>query len=94
MREPFDPSGRERPGFILNFPENNAKLERLIQLFELGDYSTLRKEAPLVLQETDQDAVKSAVAELVRRTDPDPVVKAMLAVSVVCFIFLVAWSYW
>lgn len=93
MREPLDGSGRERPAFVLGFPEDPG-LERLIQLFELGDYRTLNKEAQGVSDATDEDAVRNAIAELLRRTQPDPIVIALLAVSAFCFIFLVAWSYW
>jgi hypothetical protein len=91
-RATLDAEGRERPAFLLDFPED-PDLERLITAFESGNYALVRKEAePLASRATNED-VRRAALELRRRIEPDPLAKTLLAVSVLLLVFLTLWAY-
>jgi len=92
QRQPLDASGRERPGFLLAFPED-PELERLIAAFEAGNYALVRRDAPAVAERSEDPAVREAALELRRRIDPDPLVKYLLIASVVLLLVLVAYAY-
>jgi len=91
-REPLDAQGRERPAFLLSFP-SNPELERLIDAFEAGNYALVRSEAPALAEKTDDPDVRDAARELYRRTEPDPLIKYLLAVSIALLVFLVSYVY-
>jgi hypothetical protein len=88
----LDADGRFRPAFVLNFPQD-AELNALVALFERGDFRTLNQQAPLLAARTNDAAIKTACEDLVRRTRPDPLVKAFLGIAIALALFLVAWSY-
>lgn len=91
-RAPLDAEGRERPAFLLDFPED-PELERLIAAFESGNYALVRREAePLAARTTNED-VRRAALELRRRIEPDPLAKTLLAASVLLLVFLAFWAY-
>jgi len=92
LRESLRPDGRERPAFLLRFPDD-PELERLIRAFELGDYATVRKQAPALAERTTDLKVRAAAEELARRIEPDPLVKILLALSIVLFVLLAFWAY-
>jgi hypothetical protein len=91
-RSPLDADGRERPAFLLSFP-NDPDLERLIFAFEAGNYALVRSEAPALAQRTADPEVRNAARELYRRIQPDPLIKYLLAVSVALLVFLVIYFY-
>jgi hypothetical protein len=84
--------GEERPRFLLEFP-HDPELEALIEAFELGNYARVRERAPALVKDAADPAVQRAAAELLRRIEPDPAVKALLAVACALFLFVVVWVY-
>jgi hypothetical protein len=91
-REPLDAQGRERPAFLLNFP-STPELDRLIDAFEAGNFARVRAEAPRLAESTHDPDVRHAALELYRRIQPDPLIKYLLAVSIVLLVFLVSYVY-
>jgi hypothetical protein len=89
----LDADGRERPRFVLSFPDD-AELQALVRLFERGDFHALSVEAPKLAQRTADPSVRAACEELLRRTRPDETVKLLLALALAFFAFLVVWTYW
>lgn len=88
----LDASGRERPRFLLRFPED-PELQRLVRAFEAGDYRTVREGAPALAEKSEDERVREAALELAQRTRPDPLIKYLLLASVVLLLFLVAHAY-
>ena len=84
--------GRERPGFLLEFPDD-PELQRLVQAFEAGNYEAVRLGAPKLVETTEDAAVRGAARELRRRIDPDPLMKYLLWVAIALFVFVVWYSY-
>jgi hypothetical protein len=91
-RKPVDASGRERPRFLLDFPED-PELERLIGAFEAGDYAEVRRLAPRVVKAAASPAVKDAAREIRRRIEPDPLIRYLLFAAVGLFVVIVAYVY-
>ena len=91
-RPALDEKGQERPGFLLNFPED-AELEVVIRAFEVGNYRRVQQLAPELSQRHADPEVRAAAAELLQRIQPDPLVKFLYAVAVALFVAVVAWAY-
>jgi hypothetical protein len=91
-RPELDAQGRERPAFLLEFP-NEPELERLIAAFEAGNYAHVRKAAPALVEHSADPEVKAAARELLARIDPDPLVKFLLAVAIGLFVLVVLFTY-
>lgn len=89
---PLNADGRERPGFLLAFPDD-PELQRLVRAFEDGNYEAVRVGAPRLAERTESAPVRSAARELRRRIDPDPLMKYLLAVAVALFVFVVWYTY-
>jgi capsular polysaccharide biosynthesis protein len=60
---------------------------------ELGNYALVREDAPRLVERADDAEVKAAASELLRRIEPDPLVKFMLAVAVALFCAVVGYVY-
>lgn len=88
----LDKDGRERPRFIFTYPRD-PELERLVAAFERGDFRTVHRETPLLVDSATDPEVKAAARDLLRRIQPDPLVRWFWVVAVVVFTFLVVWSY-
>jgi len=84
--------GRERPRFLLAFPED-PELQRLVRAFEAGNYEAVRLGAPRLAETTESAAVRAAARELRRRIDPDPLMKFLLGVAIALFVFVVWYTY-
>lgn len=81
-----------RAAFLDDLPDS-PELQPLIAAFVAGNYAVLREqELALRAQSKDPD-VLAAARELVERTEPDPLSKALLGFAVLFFLFLVAWVY-
>ena len=91
-RAPRNAAGEERPAFLLEFP-HDPELELLIAAFEAGNFAQVRRTAPQLAASTGDDAVRRAALELRRRIEPDPLLLALLALSIALFVFLVTWVY-
>jgi hypothetical protein len=88
----FNLEGRERPRFLLEFPRD-PELQRLAQAFEAGNYQAVRTGASKLAQSTEDPIVRAAAQELRRRIDPDPLMKYLLSVAIVLFVFVVWYTY-
>ena len=80
--------GRERPRFLLEFP-NDPALQQLVQAFEAGNYQAVRQGAVKLLESTEDPIVRAAARELRRRIEPDPLMKYLLFVALGLFVFVV-----
>jgi hypothetical protein len=70
-------SRQDVPAFARGFPENDL-LDELVLAFQAGDYAKVRRDAPRIASASDDDEVKRAAQELVRRTRADPLMKWLL----------------
>jgi hypothetical protein len=84
--------GWERPGFVLDFPKD-PELERVVRAFELGNYAFVRENGKRLAESASDAAVRRAAGELVRRIEPDPLVKILFLMSVALFVFMVFYAY-
>jgi len=84
--------GRERPRFLLEFPDDPA-LQRLVRAFEAGNYQAVREGAPKLAESTEDPIVRAAARELGRRIEPDPLMKYLLFVALCLFVFVVWHTY-
>jgi hypothetical protein len=89
---PLNAEGRERPGFLLEFPDD-PELQRLARAFEAGNYEAVRLGAPKLAETTTDARVRGAARELRRRIDPDPLMKYLLWVAIALFVFVVWYTY-
>lgn len=92
-RSELDEQGRERPAFLLRFPVD-AALEELIEAFERGDYRKVRELSPGVIARSERAEVQAAARELLRRIEPDPLLKFLLFASMALFVAVVAYVYY
>jgi hypothetical protein len=86
----LDAAGRERPRFLLEFPDH-PELQRLVRCFEAGDYQAVREGAAKLVESAEDPIVRAAARELGRRIEPDPLMKYLLFVALGLFVFVV-WS--
>ena len=89
---PLNSDGRERPRFLLKFPDD-PELQRLARAFEAGNYEAVREGAGKLAESTADPIVSAAAKELRRRIDPDPLMKYLLWVSLALFLFVVWYTY-
>lgn len=82
----------ERPAFAAHFPAD-PELDRLVRLFEAGDYRAVREGAPRLAKATERDDVRKASRLLASRLDPDPLAKLLLGIAVLLLAVLSAY-YW
>jgi len=86
------PPPRTVPSFAKNFPAD-PRLERIVALFEAGNYAQVRTDARALLTSTEDTALRSAARELLKRLEPDPLALYLLAISTGLLIVLAGW-YW
>ena len=89
---PLDAAGRERPRFLLAFPDH-PDIARLSAAFEAGNYALVRAEAEAVAERAESAAVRDAALELRRRISPDPLAKYLLALTGALLLFLAYFAY-
>lgn len=88
----LDASGRERPRFLLAFPQD-PDLARLAAAFEAGNYRLVREQAETLAERSEDPAVRRAALELRRRISPDPLAKYLLALTAALLLFLAYFAY-
>jgi hypothetical protein len=84
--------GRERPRFLLEFP-NDPALQQLVREFEAGNYQAVREGAAKLVESTEDPIIRAAARELGRRIEPDPLMKYLLFVALGLFVFVVWYTY-
>ncbi|HEY6723874.1 MAG TPA: hypothetical protein VI197_07575, partial [Polyangiaceae bacterium] len=73
----LDANGRERPRFLLAFPDD-PELAKLSRAFEAGNYAYVREHASEVAARAEDAEVRRAALELAERIKPDPLIKYLL----------------
>jgi hypothetical protein len=91
-RPALDASGRSRPAFLLRFPED-PELEEVIRAFEAGNYARVTELGTRLAETTKDVELRAAAEELVRRTEPDPLVRLMLGLVAALLLAVVAYAY-
>jgi hypothetical protein len=86
------PEGWERPGFVLDFPKD-PELDRLVRAFELGNYAFVREHGKKLAESSSDPGVKSAAGELLRRIEPDPLVRILFSMTIALLLFMVFYAY-
>jgi hypothetical protein len=89
---PLDAAGRERPHFLLKFPDH-PELNQLVRAFEAGQYALVHEHGRELAEHAEDPAVRRAARELCRRIEPDPLVKRLLFGAIALFLFLVWYTY-
>jgi hypothetical protein len=84
--------GWERPAFLADFP-SDPELERLVRAFELGDYAFVREHGVKLVEGTTDEGVRRATNELLRRIEPDPLVKILFSMAFALFVFMAFYAY-
>ncbi|MBK8254561.1 MAG: hypothetical protein IPK82_18075 [Polyangiaceae bacterium] len=83
----------ERPVFARTFPKE-PRLDRALAFFNAGNYQSARREAQALLKdETENAELRSSARELLRRMEPDPLAKALVAIAFVLLVVLAGY-YW
>jgi hypothetical protein len=80
------------PAFAKGFPRDPA-LDRLVALFEQGNYAQVRKDAATLLKSTEDAAVRRAVKDVLERLRPDPLALYLLVAAAALLAVLAGW-YW
>ena len=91
-RSRLNERGLERPAFLLRFPQD-PELEPVLAAFEAGNYAHVREAAQKLSEQGQTPEVRRAADELLRRVEPDPLVKLFLAVAVALLLVVVAFGY-
>lgn len=87
-----DSSGQPIPSFAKNFPDD-PRLNRLVLLFEQGNYAAVRAEAPALIKGSEDPEVRAAAEQLVKRLEPDPLALYLLGIAAALLVALAGW-YW
>ena len=86
------PEGWERPAFVLDFPKH-PELDRLVRAFELGNYAFVREHGKKLAESSSDADVKNAAGELLRRIEPDPLVRILFGMTIALLLFMVFYAY-
>jgi hypothetical protein len=90
--EADDARETRRAAFLDDLPDAE-ELKPLIAAFVDGNYALLRQCEQALAKQTTDPEILAAARELVERTEPDPLSKSLLGISVVFFLFIVGWVY-
>jgi hypothetical protein len=91
MSESTSDGPSDRPIFAKKFPRD-AELDALVASFMAGDYAAVRKGAAKLRESVEQADVRQAAAELVSRTQTDPLIAYLFALTAALLVVLSA--YW
>ncbi|HMA94907.1 MAG TPA: hypothetical protein VKP30_19585 [Polyangiaceae bacterium] len=81
-----------RPAFIDELPESEL-LDPLVAAFVDGNYAHLRELERALAKDAKDPEILEAARELVARTEPDPLSKKLLGLSILFFVLVVGWVY-
>lgn len=80
------------PAFAKDFPPD-PELDRVVALFEQGNYAAVRKAAADLANKTDDDDVRKAARLVLDRLKPDPLALYLVAIAAGLLVVLAGW-YW
>jgi len=91
---PSDRSSRapHRARFLETLPPH-PELTALAEAFERGNYARVRAEAPRLVETAEDEAVRDGARELLRRLEPDPLMKLLLGLAIVLLLAVTAFAY-
>lgn len=81
-----------RARFLADLPDD-PELRRLGEAFERGNYALVRTEGRRLAESAPDEAVRNAAEDLVERLEPDPLMKYLLALSVLLLLVVTAFVY-
>lgn len=90
--EPEPKPDPRRAAFLRDLPDTE-QLRPLVAAFASGNYALLRQLERGLASQTQDPEILAAAHELVGRTEPDPLSKKLLGLSVLFFLFIVGWVY-
>jgi hypothetical protein len=85
-------SGPLRARFLDALPPH-PELQRVAEAFERGNYALVRREAPRLIESAEDDAVRDAARDLLRRIEPDPLMKYLLALAIALLVGVTVFAY-
>lgn len=89
---PAPPSPSTVPAFAKDFPRD-PELDRLVALFEQGNYAAVRKDARALARSTEDEAVRVAARQLLTRIEPEPAAVYLVVIAALLLAVLAGW-YW
>ncbi len=89
---PRGPKPPHRARFLETLPPH-PELAALAEAFERGNYARVRAEAPRLLETAEDEAVRDAARDLLRRLEPDPLMKFLLGLAIVLLLAATAFAY-
>ena len=89
--ESTEPPRSDVPAFALAYPLDDEDLEEIARLFEQGHYGDVRERAMKLVHQTERDEVRRAARDVLKRLEPDPVAKYLIAGAAVLLVFLAGW---
>jgi hypothetical protein len=90
--EDGDEADPRRVAFLNDLPDAE-ELRPLVESFVEGNYALLRQQEQALRTQSKDPEILAAARELVERTEPDPLSKILLWLSVLFFLFVVGWVY-
>lgn len=75
-----------RPAFADAYPRHEH-LDRLVDAFERGNFARVRAEAQTLADRSDDEDVRDAALDLLRRIQPDPAAIYLLLLGVALVVF-------
>lgn len=80
------------PAFAQRYPRDET-LDALLETFERGDYLSVREGAQKLISTTTKPAVRQAAEDLLRRLEPDPLARYLLAIASLLLVFFSIWYF-
>jgi hypothetical protein len=80
------------PLFAQRYPRDET-LDGLLSTFDRGDYATVREGAQKLIASSKKPAVRQAAEDLLRRLEPDPLARYLLAVATLLLVFFSIWYF-
>ena len=81
-----------RARFLDELPEH-PQLAALAEAFERGNYARVRAEAPQLVETAEDEAVRAAARDLLRRLETDPLMKYLLGLAILLLLVVTAFVY-
>lgn len=89
----LDGDGRERPIFVSQYPQGDARLDALVAAFERGDFRRVYTDGRALLASSPEADIRAATEDLMRRTRPAPLIAGFWGLAVALCLFIAFWAY-